>query len=377
MRISQALKMTPLDLVRQRIARDRRTCHRPSTGSLPGTTGADLPSAGLPKKFGYAGQMGEPLTIGCTLPTSGAAADPTAIGALAQTAEQLGFDAVWISDHVVVPTEINSSYPYSADGSFPTEPTQPYLEPLSALGFLAGITHTVRLGVAVLVMPYRHPLLTGKMIATLDNLSGGRIDLGIGAGWMREEFEALGISNDIYEHRGSATDEQIRILKSVWTEETAAYDGRFYRFPRLGAHPHPAQKPHPPIWVGGHTPPALRRTARLGDGWLPIGGRPPADLPPQEVRESIAKIRAEAQRIGRDPGAIRVKFDATVDFNATGGQPFSGSSERIAEQLQSYLEVGVESLLISFGRRPPGDYERCMRQFAEQVRPALQGRVAV
>jgi probable F420-dependent oxidoreductase len=226
-------------------------------------------------------------------------------------------------------------------------------------------------------MPYRHPLLTGKMIATLDSLSRGRIDLGIGAGWMREEFEALGVSNDIYEHRGSATDEQIRILKSVWTEETAAYDGRFYRFPRLGAHPHPVQKPHPPIWVGGHTPPALRRTARLGDGWLPIGGRPPADLPPQEVRESIAKIRAEAQRVGRDPGAIRVKFDATVDFSATDGQPFSGSSERIAEQLQSYLEVGVDSFLISFGRRPPADYERCMRQFAEEVRPALQARVAV
>jgi alkanesulfonate monooxygenase SsuD/methylene tetrahydromethanopterin reductase-like flavin-dependent oxidoreductase (luciferase family) len=116
----------------------------------------------------------------------------------------------------------------------------------------------------------------------------------------------------------------------------------------------------------------LRRTARLGDGWLPIGGRPPADLPPHEVRECIETIRAEARRIGRDPSAIRVRFDATVDFDTADG-PFSGSPERIAEQLQSYLEVGVESLLVSFGRRSPTDTERSMRQFSEQVRPALRG----
>src|SRR5438067_8433937 len=183
--------------------------------------------------------MTESLPIGCTLPTSGAAADPAALGALAQTAEELGFDSVWISDHVVVPQQISSAYPYSADGRFPTEPTQAYLEPLATLGFLAGVTRRVRLGVAVLILPYRHPLLTAKMIATLDNLSGGRLDLGIGVGWMREEFEALGVGADIYEHRGSATDEQVRILRTVWTQEVAGFEGRFYRFAPVGAHPHP------------------------------------------------------------------------------------------------------------------------------------------
>jgi probable F420-dependent oxidoreductase len=320
--------------------------------------------------------MHDSLPIGCTLPTSGAAADPSALAGLAQVAEQVGFDSVWISDHVVVPETIRSSYPYSVDGHFPTQPTQAYLEPLSTLGFLAGVTRRVRLGIAVLVMPYRHPLLTAKMIATLDNLSGGRIDLGIGVGWMREEFESLGVSNDIYEHRGSATDEQVRVLQAVWTEDTAAFQGRFYSFPRLGAHPHPIQSPHPPIWVGGHTPPALRRTARLGNGWLPIGGRPPADLPPQEVLTCIETIRNEARRVGRDPGAIRARFNAQVDFDATDERPFSGSPERIADQLQSYLEVGVDSFLISFGRRPPNDYERCIRQFADHVRPALHARIA-
>src|SRR5438105_13935613 len=159
----------------------------------------------------------EQLPIGVTLPTSGAMADPAAIGSLAQTAEALGYDSVWISDHVVVPERISSAYPYSPDGRFPTLPTQAYLEPLATLGYLAGITRRVRLGIAVLILPYRHPLLTAKMIATLDNLSGGRVDLGIGVGWMREEFEALGLAPEVYEHRGSATDEQVRIFKSVWT----------------------------------------------------------------------------------------------------------------------------------------------------------------
>src|SRR5215813_519297 len=141
--------------------------------------------------------MPNSLPIGCSLPTSGPAVDLAALGALAQTAEALEYDSVWISDHVVVPQRISSAYPYAVDGNFPVSPTQAYLEPLATLGFLAGRTQRVRLGVAVLILPYRHPLLTAKMVATLDNLSGGRIDLGIGVGWMREEFEALGISADI------------------------------------------------------------------------------------------------------------------------------------------------------------------------------------
>jgi probable F420-dependent oxidoreductase len=317
----------------------------------------------------------ESLLIGCTLPTSGAAADPATVGNLAQTAEELGFDSVWISDHVVVPEHISSAYPYSPDGQFPTLPTQAYLEPLATLGYLAGVTRRVRLGIAVLILPYRHPLLTAKMIATLDNLSCGRIDLGVGVGWMREEFEALGCPPEVFTHRGRASDEQIRILNSVWIEDVVGFDGQFYRFEPIGAHPHPIQDPHPPLWVGGHTRPALRRTARLGDGWLPIGGRPPADLPPEEFAECIAVIRGEAERFGRDPASLRARFNAMVDFDATDGRPFSGSPTRIAEQLLAYVEAGADSFLISFGRRPPDEYERYLRRFAEEVQPALAGHV--
>ncbi len=322
----------------------------------------------------YDEAMPESLPVGCTLPTSGAAADPAAIGALAQTAEELGFDSIWISDHVVVPERIGSAYPYSVDGSFPSSASNAYLEPLSTLGFLAGVTRRVRLGIAVLILPYRHPLLTAKMIATLDNLSGGRVDLGIGVGWMREEFLALGQTEQVYQHRGSATDEQLRVFDTVWSSDVAGFSGRFYSFDPVGVHPHPVQKPRPPVWIGGHTQAALRRVALHGDGWLPIGGRPPADLPPAELATSIATIRRQAADAGRDPDRIRVCFDTTIDFSASDGRPFGGASESIAAHLGTYVKAGADSLVVSFGRQPPAAYEACLRRFAEEVRPSIAER---
>jgi probable F420-dependent oxidoreductase len=309
------------------------------------------------------------LTIGCTLPTSGPAADPGALGALAQTAEELGFDSVWVSDHVVVPERIDSSYPYSADGRFPTAPTQPYLDPLASLCYLAGVTRRVRLGTHVLILPYRHPLLTAKIMSTLDNLSGGRVELGIGVGWMREEFEAL--DSPSYDRRGAVTDEQVRLLKAVWTHDVTGFEGEFYRFDRLGAHPQPLQKPHPPIWVGGHTPPAIRRTARYADGWLPIGARPPAHLPPDELSSIIARLRSEASRFGRDGDALRVCFSTGIGFDAPERRPFAGTVEQIVEDLRSYMNIGVREFIFGFGPGQPSEYEARLRRFAEQVRPLL------
>lgn len=315
--------------------------------------------------------MADSLSIGCSIPTSGPAADPTAFGALAQTAEALGFDSIWVSDHVVVPERIASSYPYSPDGRFPTGPAQPYLEPLASLSYLAGVTRRVRLGTHVLVLPYRHPLLTAKMVTTLDNLSGGRVDFGIGVGWMREEFEALGSPS--YERRGAVTDEQVRLMKAVWTNDVTGFEGEFYRFDPLGAHPRPVQQPHPPIWVGGHTRAALRRTARLGDVWLPIGARPPADLPPHQVAELFARIRAEAEQIGRDPDAIDVCFSTAIGFDAAERRPFNGSVEQIADDFRAYQQVGIKRFIVGMGAHPPAEYERRLRRFAEEVRPALVG----
>jgi probable F420-dependent oxidoreductase len=307
--------------------------------------------------------------IGVTLPTSGGAADPGALGALAQTAEDLGYDSVWISDHVVVPATIASTYPYAADGRFGTSATQAYLEPLTSLGYLAGVTRRVRLGVAVLVLPYRHPLLTAKMVTTLDNLSGGRIDLGVGVGWMREEFEALG--QPTYAERGAATDEQLQIFKTVWTQDIAGFDGRFYPFAPVGALPHPLQKPYPPIWVGGHSRPALRRTARYADGWLPIVGRPGADLPPDAFAGLVQQLRQEIERAGRDPASVKVRLETTILFEDGAGRPLNGSPEQVAAEAARYRRAGAEAFLVNLGARPAADYERRLRRLAEEVMPAL------
>ena len=311
------------------------------------------------------------IAVGCTLPTSGPAADPSALASLAQAAEDLGYASVWLSDHVVVPERITSSYPYSPSGSFPTRTEEPYLEPLVALSFLGGATRRVRLGTHVLILPYRHPLLVAKMISTLDNLSGGRVDLGVGAGWMREEFEALG--HTYYERRGAVTDEMLRILQLVWTRDVTGFEGEFFRFAPLGAHPRPVQQPHPPIWVGGHSRPAIRRAARFGDGWLPIGGRPPADLPPDELAQDIAYLRAEAERAGRDPTSIRVCFSTNVVFDPPpdAGRPFHGSPDAIAAELRRYRAIGVQGFIVGFGALAPVEYERRLRRFAEQVLPGV------
>ncbi|MCA1647052.1 MAG: LLM class F420-dependent oxidoreductase [Chloroflexi bacterium] len=316
-------------------------------------------------------------TFGCTLPASSVALDPGALVGLAQAAEELGYASVWLPDHVVIPERITSAYPYSPDGRFPTPALQPYLEPLASLGYVAGATRRIRFGTHVLILPYRHPLLTAKMVATLDNLSGGRFDFGVGVGWMREEFEALGLDERIYARRGAASDEQLRILKMVWTEDIAEFEGEFYRFDRLGAQPHPIQRPHPPIWVGGHSKPALRRAARFGDGWLPIGGRPPADLPPETLAARWAVIRAEAERAGRDPERLRLCFSTTVSFDppADPRRPFTGSPEAIAADFDRYHQVGVDSFLVGFGSRPAADYEQHLRRFAEEIEPALAAHV--
>jgi probable F420-dependent oxidoreductase len=278
---------------------------------------------------------------------------------------------------VVIPERIASAYPYSPDGAFHSGPRTPVLEPLSSLAYLAGQTRRIRLGTHVLILPYRNPVLTAKMATTIDNLSGGRLDLGVGVGWMQEEFDALGQA-EYYERRGAVSDEQMRVLRTLWTEDVPRFSGEFYRFEPLGARPHPVQKPHPPIWIGGHTPAALRRVGRYGDGWLPIGARPPADLPPDEIAAGIARIRDEAGRLGRDPAAIRLTFSTNVVLDPTAstrttdaGRPFHGSPEAVLADIRRYREVGVERFIFAFGAGTASEYERRLRQFAEEVQPAL------
>ena len=195
------------------------------------------------------------MKIGLHLPHVGPLATREGLTGFAQAAEEHGFDSLWVSDHVVVPRHLDSSYPYSRDGGFPVPPELPFQEPVATLLFVAGVTQRAKLGTTILVIPMRNPIVTAKQLATLDVLSGGRLILGVGAGWMEEEFELLGVP---FERRGARLDEYIRLFRALWTEDNPSFKGKFWQVEDVGFAPKPVQKPCPPIWTGGHGERALR-----------------------------------------------------------------------------------------------------------------------
>lgn len=274
----------------------------------------------------------------------------THIRTTAQTAEALGFDSVWVVDHIVTPMHIASKYPYSPSGSFPLNPQEPLLEPLSVLSFVAGCTSKVRLGTAVLVLPHRHAVVTAKTVATLDVLSAGRVILGVGVGWMEEEFKVL---NAPFAERGSLSDEAVAVMKELWTSDNPRFDGRFYKFSDLRCEPRPVQKPHPPIWVGGHTGPALRRVVEYGDGWAAIV------FSPQEFAERLERLKEKATKAARDLSTV------TLCVSPRGKKP-----EAIVEDIPRYQELGATYLYLAFFNFA-GTYEETipmMERFARDVK---------
>lgn len=310
------------------------------------------------------------MGIGCVYPNRGAMATPTNLVRFAHTAEALGFDTIWTSDHIVVPTEVQSFYPYHPAGQMPFVPAEPYLEPLIVMTYLAAVTQRIRIGTSVLILPYRNPVFTAKALATLDVLSHGRITLGVGVGWMEEEFQALGL--ETYARRGAYSDECMRIFRTLWTQENPTFQGAFHRFAGIKCEPKPVQAGGIPIWVGGHTPQAIRRAARLGDGWQPIVQRPPADLPPEELRENIAALRELAEAGGRDPQAITIALGASVQFSEGGSAGlFSGSPQRIVEGMRQYQAVGVQDFRVDFPGLSPDGLLQAMERFAAEVRPQV------
>jgi len=312
------------------------------------------------------------ITFGCSLPSRGPLASPEALRSLANRAEDLSFDSVWVSDHIILPRQVASFYPYSADGVATFRPGEPYYEPLSTLNFLAGCTQRLRLGTHVLILPYRNPILTAKMLATLDVLSRGRVILGAGVGWMEEEFQALALST--FAERGEVTNEQIRLFKALWTQDDPNFQGKYYQVSGVGFEPKPVQRPHPPIWIGGHTGPAIRRAAELGDGWMPIGLRPPAILEPEELSEKIARLRTLTRRAGRPEDAVTICFSTNVAFEKRPGpsrRMMAGRPEQIAADLRQYQDLGVKNFILSFQADSVKGLRECMEQFSREVMPLI------
>ena len=288
------------------------------------------------------------MRYGFYLPTRGRCAEPDALQALVTRGEALGFHSVMIADHVVFPVRSASKYPYTVSGAFPGGGDA--LEQLSLAAFVAAHTERLRLVTSVMILPHRHPVLAAKMLATIDVLSRGRLTVGVGVGWLREEFQALGAPN--FDRRGAVSDEILAIFKTLWTRSPASFAGEFFRFDEVKCLPAPVQKPHPPIWVGGHSRAALRRAARYADGWHPVGATPAAMLAPAELRELIGELHRLAEAGGRDPRTLTLSFKAPIYDEALsdGGtrRPFSGSPAQVLDDIAAYARLGVEELVFDF-----------------------------
>jgi probable F420-dependent oxidoreductase len=270
------------------------------------------------------------MRIDLWVPTANPFTTPELLAVIAAEAEQRGVGTLWVGEHVVLFDEYASSYPYAMDGKIPVPPGTGLLEPLSTLSFLAAHTTTVRLGTAMVLLPQRNPVYTAKEVSTLDWLSNGRVDFGVGVGWLREEFNAVNVP---WPQRGRRTDEYLEVLRTLWCDETSAYEGEFYSLDPCAMFPKPVQQPHPPIHIGGESDAALSRTARAGQGWHTFNRKP----------EELAEPLAALEGLLADEGRSRSDLTITV---CPYMQPLDAG---IAEQ---YAEAGVDAvaaLLFAFG----------------------------
>lgn len=237
------------------------------------------------------------MKFGLMYANAGPFAYPEMLTHLATTAERVGVESMWTVEHVVIPVGYKSTYPYDRSGKIPAPEQMPMPDPLIALSYAAAVTKTLRLATGILILPQRHPLYVAKEVATLDVLSHGRVILGIGVGWLEEEFDALGIT---FAERAARTAESVRAIRSLWADEATPFHGKFYRWEKLESHPKPVQKPGVPIVVGGHTELAARRAARYGDGFFP--GVAEED----KLVGLLGIMRDECKKIGRDPSTIEI-----------------------------------------------------------------------
>ncbi|HYE92137.1 MAG TPA: TIGR03619 family F420-dependent LLM class oxidoreductase [Terriglobales bacterium] len=309
------------------------------------------------------------MNYGFYLPTRGATAEPEALDTFVTRGEALGFTSVMIADHIVFPTRIDSKYPYTADGRFPGQGDA--LEQLALMAFIAARTRRLRLVSSVMILPYRNPVFTAKALATIDVLSQGRVTVGVGVGWLREEFEALDAPD--FQRRGSVSDEYLRIFKTLWTTSPASFAGEFYQFENVQCLPLPVQKPHPPIWIGGHSRAALRRAARYGDGWHPVGANPGAALPPAELQVLLAELGRLAEADGRDPASLTISYKAPV-YDAgrpvSAGEarrPFRGTASEVRGDIETLAALGVSEMIFDFRSESLTESLERMERFADTV----------
>jgi probable F420-dependent oxidoreductase len=296
------------------------------------------------------------MEFGLHLPHIGPMATRGGVLDMARAADEAGIDSLWVSDHVIVPRDYVSKYPYLPSGKMPISDDAPFLEAVSTLLAVCGVTRRARLGASVIVLPQRQPVLFAKQWATLDVLSGGRSIFGAGAGWLEEEFAALGVP---FKDRGTRCDEALEVVQRCWKETTVTFRGKHFRIDRVACEPKPLHRPRPPIWIGGHTPGAFRRVARYGDAWHGGGTV-------EVCRAAIDACRSEAEKIGRDPSNIELAIRDRGGIDVSGRE----AREKAIERLIPYARLGATHFLfLAFdSAEKVGETVRALQ---EEIKPAL------
>jgi probable F420-dependent oxidoreductase len=313
------------------------------------------------------------MQFGFNLPNSGALAQPEIMARIARDGEAMGYDYLTVTDHVTLPDMAEPGYPYSESGAFYSTDSAYRHEMLTLAAWLAAVTTRVRLVLAVLVVPHRPAVLAAKQLATVDALSGGRLTVGIGAGWLKAEFDA--VVTTPFAERGAVTDEYVAAFKTLWTEKKPVIDGKYVHYDRLLLEPKPTQKPHPPIWVGGESGPSLRRAARLGDAWYPIGTNNKAPFDSlARYKAGVARLRQLTAAAGRNLDAValtyRVKrYGKDLPDQAGDGEHrlFSGSDADIVGDIHALEDIGVTAIDFDFERPAEAAVTTEMAAFRERV----------
>jgi len=284
------------------------------------------------------GERNDRMRFGFVLPNVGPMAGPEALVTVAQRAESLGFDSLWVTERLLYPVAPRAPYPASADGSLP-EAFQTLLDPLATLAFVAAVTTRVRLGTSVLDMPYYNPVMLARELTTIDVISGGRLDVGLGIGWSPDEFEAAGAE---WAGRGRRADEFVQVLKAIWTTDPVEFDGEYFHLARSIIGPKPLQQPHPPLYFAAYSPGAMLRIARFGNGWNPAG------VPLEGMRGMLAGIRTMAEEAGRSGDDIALVVRANCYFTDApmpDDRPiFVGDVAQLAEDAKGVEELGAREV---------------------------------
>lgn len=312
------------------------------------------------------------MQFGFGAPVSGPLSRPKDLARIVQGGEQMGYDYCTISDHIAIPRDMEKKYPYSDTGEFPGRAGGDRHEQLTCVAFVAAKTEKLRLVTSVTVVPHRPPMLTAKVIATIDNLSEGRFTWGIGVGWCREEFEAIG--TEPFAERGAVTDETITACRALWSDDNPSFAGKYAQFSNIFFQPRPVQ-PRIPVWVGGESGPAMRRTARLGDAWYPIGTNPQNRLDTlQRFEGGIERLRKMTRDAGRPESAVGLSYrfsqmGAAIPERADNGDRRlgSGNAAAIAADLRALRDLGVGAVDFSFGGNTADAVLAEMRRFRDDV----------